>query len=104
MSSPVGCRGSGPPGGRAGRRIARRPPVATGAVIERDVPGETRPLQLGAERSTRFAERLREKSAGKLERVEGPEAVHNPDPEAVRQERSVPAAPLAILGQVAAQA
>ena len=95
---------SRPASARRRSSSASTAPLAPGPVVDRDVVRQPRPLQGRAEGGSVGAERLAEKGPGILDRVERPEAMDHPDPEAVRQERSGPAGPRAVLRQVPAQA
>ena len=85
---------SDPPGGLPDGVAAGRA-VAEGAVIDRDVVREPWPRHRRADRLAGLAERVGEEALAVLDRVEGPEAVDDPDLEPTAQERPVAPAPLA---------
>jgi hypothetical protein len=72
-------------------------------VVDGDVVGEPRPLQLGTDLGAPVAERGAEERPRVIDRIERPEAVDHPEAEATGQERSVAPGPVTVLDQVTPQ-
>jgi hypothetical protein len=72
-------------------------------VVDRNGPRQPRPREAGREPRAGVAERVFDDGPGRVEVVERPEAMDDPDTKAVSQERAVPARPCAELRLVAAE-
>src|SRR5690242_11817605 len=86
-------------GATTGRRGGRSP----GPVVDRDVVGQARSLEVGCQGRPRVTEGGCQERPSLVDLIERPEAVDDPNAEAAREERAVPPAPGPVLRQLAAQ-